>query len=123
MVIGLLSVEDLVKTASTMMILMFALVNLAVIAMRSSGIESYRPSFKAPLLPWLQIPATVIYAFLIFEMGTVPLLLTGAFGLMAAVWYVGYVQRRIDRESAFVYLVKRITSKAIHRRGTSICAH
>ena len=117
LVIGCLSVENLVKTASTMKILMFALANLSVIAMRSSGIESYRPSFKAPLFPWLQIPAIVIYAFLIFEMGTVPLLLTGGFTLAAALWYVGYVQRRIDRESAVVYLVKRITSKAIQRSG------
>ena len=117
LVIALLSVENLVKTASTMMILMFALVNVAVIVMRNSGIESYRPSFKAPLLPWLQIPAIIIYGFLIVEMGRVPLLLTGAFSLVAVLWYVGYVQRRIDRESAFVYLVRSITSKAIRRVG------
>ena len=117
LVIGLLSVEDLVKTASTMKILMFALVNVAVIVMRKSRIESYRPSFRAPLLLWLQIPSIVIYGFLIVEMGRVPLLLTGAFSLVAVLWYVGYVQRRIDRESAFVYLVRSITSKAIRRVG------
>ncbi len=116
-VIGLLSVEELVKTASTIMILMFALTNLAAIVMRGSGIESYRPSFKAPLLPWLQIASIVVYSFLIFEMGATPLMTTGGFALVAALWYVGYVQRRIDRESAVVYLVKRITSKAIYRSG------
>jgi amino acid transporter/mannitol/fructose-specific phosphotransferase system IIA component (Ntr-type) len=117
LVIAFLSVEDLVKTASTMKILMFGLANVSVIVMRTSGIEGYRPSFKAPLLPWLQIAATVVYAFLIFEMGWVPLLLTGAFTLVAALWYLGYVQRRIDRQSAVVYLVKRITSSAIRRTG------
>jgi len=117
LVIGFLSVEDLVKTASTIMILMFMLVNLAVIVMRNSGIKSYRPTFKAPLQPWPQIAAIVVYGFLIFEMGRVPLLLTGAFGLAATAWYIGYVQRRIDRESAIVHLVKRITSKAIQRSG------
>jgi mannitol/fructose-specific phosphotransferase system IIA component (Ntr-type) len=96
---------------------MFALANLAVIVMRSSGIEGYRPSFRAPLLPWLQIAATVVYAFLIVEMGWVPLLLTGGVTLVAALWYLGYVQRRIDRQSAVVYLVNRITSKAIRRTG------
>ena len=116
-VIGLLSVEELIKTASTMKILMFALTNLAVIVMRSSGIESYRPSFKAPLLPWLQVASVIVYGFLIVEMGRAPLLLTGGFTLVAALWYVGYVQRRIDRESAVVYLVKRVTSKAIYRSG------
>jgi len=117
LVIAFLSVEDLVKTASTMKILMFALTNLAVIVMRTSGIEGYRPSFRAPWLPWLQIAANVVYAFLIVEMGLVPLLLTGGFTLVAALWYLGYVQRRIDRESAIVYLVKRMTSKAIRRTG------
>ena len=117
LVIGCLSVENLVKTASTMKILMFALTIIAAIVMRSSGIESYRPAFKAPLFPWLQIAASVVYAFLIFAMGWVPLLLTAGFTLVAALWYLGYVQRRIDRESAFVYLVKRITSNVIQRSG------
>jgi amino acid transporter/mannitol/fructose-specific phosphotransferase system IIA component (Ntr-type) len=117
LVIAFLSVEDLVKTASTVMILIYGLDNVSVIVMRTSGIEGYRPSLRSPLLPWLQIATTVVYAFLIFEMGWVPLLLTGAFALVATLWYVGYVQRRIDRESAGVYLVKRITSKAIRRTG------
>ena len=33
------------------------------------------------------------------------------------VWYLVYVQRRIDRESAIVFLVKRIVSKHIARSG------
>lgn len=115
LVIGLLSVEDLVKTASTMMILLFGLVNLVVIVMRHSGIESYRPTFRPHWAPWVQIPVTVLYAFLIFEMGRLPLILTGGFILAAILWYLGYVQRRIDRQSGFVYLVRRISSKAIQR--------
>jgi len=114
-VISLLSVEDLVKTASTMKILLFGLVNLVVIVMRHSGIESYRPSFRPEWGPWVQIPATVLYGFLIFEMGSMPLILTGGFILAAALWHLGYVQRQIDRQSGFVYLVRRISSKAIQR--------
>ncbi len=117
LVVGLLSIEDLVKTASTMMILMFILVNISVIVMRSSKLQSYRPIFRAPFYPWLQIVSVVLYGFLIFEMGLVPLLLTFGFGLLAGLWYVGYVWRKIDRESAFVYLVKSITSSDIDRSG------
>ncbi len=117
LVIALLSVEDLVKTASTVMILMFILMNVSVVIMRQTGFQSYRPSFRAPLYPWLQLAAVVVYGFLILEMGRVPLLFTGAFVLLACLWYIGYVRRRIERESAFVYLVKRITSKPIQRAG------
>ncbi len=117
LVILLLPLEDLVKTASTMMILLFALVNIAVVIMRNSGIESYRPSFTMPFCPWLPIAAVIFYMFLLFEMGWVPLLMTCGFALVATVWYLGYVQRRIDRKSALVHLVGQITSKAMRRSG------
>ena len=115
--IAFLSIEDLVKTASTIMIVMFMLVNLAVIIMRQSGLQNYRPTFRAPLYPWLQIAGIVAYAFLLLEMGAVPLILTGAFTLATCVWYLLYVRQRVDRESAFVFLVKRIVSKQIGERG------
>jgi amino acid transporter/mannitol/fructose-specific phosphotransferase system IIA component (Ntr-type) len=117
LLISFLGIEDLVKTASTMMILMFALTNLSVIIMRFSGIQSYRPTFKAPLTPWIQIVTIVIYIFLIIEMGYTPIAITAGFSLLAIIWYLVYVQRKIDRESAIVYLVKRIASKHIKRTG------
>lgn len=116
-VIAALDIEDLVKTASTMMILMFLLANLSVIIMRHSGMQSYRPTFKAPLTPWMQIVTIIIYIFLIVEMGYTPIAITAGFALLAVVWYLVYVQRKIDRESAFVYLVKRIVSRHITRSG------
>lgn len=115
--IAFLSIEDLVKTASTIMIVMFILVNVSVIIMRQSGLQNYRPKFKVPLYPWLQIAAVAVYGFLVFEMGAVPLILTGTFILGTCLWYLLYVRYRIDRESAFVYLVKRIVSKRIGERG------
>ena len=111
------SVEDVVKMASTMIILMFLLVNLAVVIMRKSGIQNYRPTFKAPLCPALQIIAIICYVILIAGMGSKPLALTQTFVLIAGVWYVGYVESRIDRESAFVYLVKQITDRNIGARA------
>jgi len=114
--IAFLSIEDLVKTASTIMIVLFMLVNLSVIIMRYSGLQNYRPSFRAPLYPWLQIAAVAVYGFLVFEMGAVPLILTGTFTLGTCAWYLAYVRYRIDRESAFVYLVQRIVSKKIGER-------
>ncbi len=112
-----LSIEDLVKTASTMMIVMFAFMNLAVIIMRHSGFQSYRPAFRAPLYPWLQIAAIGVYVLLIVDMGRVPLAVTGAFALVACAWYFVYVHRRIDRQSALVFVVKRIASQDLERTG------
>ena len=114
-VLAVLSLENLVKTASTVMILMFMLANLSVIIMRQSGIQNYRPTFRAPLYPWLQISAILIYGFLIVEMGLIPLALSAGFGLLAAIWYTVYVHRHIERESALVYMVKNIVAPRITR--------
>jgi amino acid transporter/mannitol/fructose-specific phosphotransferase system IIA component (Ntr-type) len=113
----LFSVEDVVKMASTMIILLFLLVNLAVVIMRKSGIQNYKPTFKSPLCPVIQVIAIVCYVILIAGMGSKPLALTQTFVLLAGVWYVGYVESRIDRESAFVYLVKSITDSNIGARS------
>ena len=116
-VIMTLSIENLVKTASTIMILMFILMNLAVVIMRHSGIQNYRPTFKMPFNPVMPVITIVIYLFLIFEMGYVPLAMTCGFAIIAMIWYLAYVQRKIDRESAIVYLVKSIVSTHIERSG------
>ena len=46
-----LDIESLVKTASTLKIILFMLTNASVIIMRESKIQSYRPKFKSPLYP------------------------------------------------------------------------
>ena len=114
-VIAALDLENLVKVASTMMLMLFVLVNVAVLIMRHSKIQNYRPLYTAPLYPWLQLAGIAVYLFLIVEMGRVPLLTTAVFILVGIVWYVLYVRRRIVRESAFVYMVKNIVSRKIYR--------
>ena len=116
-VIFTLSIENLVTTASTIMIIMFILINASVVIMRHSGIQTYRPTFRTPFTPWMQIAIIIVYLFLIFEMGYVPLAMVGVFAIIAMVWYLFYVQKRIDRQSAIVYLVKTIVSRHIERTG------
>lgn len=104
-VIVFLDLETLVKTASTMMILLFMSVNISVIIMRASKIQSYRPTFHSPLYPWIQIASVVVFSFLLFEMGKTPLLITGGFILLGSGWYLIYARPRVRRQSAFMCLV------------------
>ncbi|MBN2208994.1 MAG: amino acid permease [Candidatus Coatesbacteria bacterium] len=113
LVIGFLSIEELVKTASTMMLLLFALDNLAVIVMRASRVQGYRPIFRAPLYPWMQALAITSYGFLILEMGLLPILITGAFGLLGLLWYAAYYGVCANRQSALIHLVERVTSRKL----------
>ncbi|HEO70385.1 MAG TPA: amino acid permease [Candidatus Hydrogenedentes bacterium] len=116
-IIAFLSVEDLVKSASSMMLFIFMLDNLSVIVMRRSRLQNYRPAFRAPFCPWMQIAAIVVYCFLIIEMGRVPLVLTAGFALAASAWYFLYVRKRTEYHSALVHLVKSIVSDDIKRSG------
>jgi len=108
-----LDIETLVKTASTLMIILFTLANASVIIMRESKIQSYRPSFRSPLYPYLHIFAIVAYAMLIVDMGVVPLSISAGFVVLSAAWYRLYVSKRAKRASAVMHIVERVTDKAI----------
>ncbi len=106
-----LPLETLVKIASTMKILLFIFINISVIIMRESGIQNYRPKFKSPLYPWLQVLAVIAYIFLIIEMGAMPLILTAVFIIAGLSWYWFYGRIRSNKESALFQIVKRIKAK------------
>jgi APA family basic amino acid/polyamine antiporter len=106
-----LDIESLVKTASTLMIILFILDNASVIIMRESRIQSYRPQFKSPLYPFLHIAAILVYGFLIIDMGKVPLLITSAFFALSVLWYFLYVSKHVCRASAVMHIVERVTAR------------
>lgn len=112
-VILFLSIEDLVKTASTLMIILFMMVNISVIVMRESKIQNYRPKFKVPLYPWLPMGALVSYGFLLVEMGIIPLLISGGFFLLGWIGYWGYSRLRVHRKSALMHIVERVTAREL----------
>ncbi|MFH1995916.1 MAG: amino acid permease [Candidatus Omnitrophota bacterium] len=112
-VILFLSLENLVKTASTLMILLFLFVNLSIIVMRESRIQSYRPKFKSPLYPWVQIIGIVGYAFLIHKMGPTPLKITAMFVACALTWYLVYARTRVKRQAALVHVIERLTAREL----------
>jgi len=113
LVILFLDIENLVKTASTIKILLFLSVNLALIVMRESKIQNYQPKFRAPLYPWLQIMGIAGYISLIFMMGRITLLVTAIFVASSFFWYLFYVRPHTRRESALMYVVERITDRQI----------
>jgi amino acid transporter/mannitol/fructose-specific phosphotransferase system IIA component (Ntr-type) len=113
MAIVLLDIESLVKTASTLMIILFILVNASVIIMRESRIQSYRPKFKSPLYPYIHIFAIIAYGALIIDMGKVPLLITAGFVSLSIAWFWFYVSRRVSRASAVMHVVERVTDREL----------
>jgi amino acid transporter len=57
--IAFVPIEDIAKLASAFKILVFILINVAVIAFRQGSIEAYEPSFESPLYPLPQLVGIV----------------------------------------------------------------
>ena len=107
LVIFVLSEEGVAKLASAFQLLIFALLNFAVIVMRESEIPSYAPGYRSPLYPWMQGAGIVIPAFLISEMGTLAIVFTGVVVLFGIGWYF-YYARTVPREGAIFHLFARL---------------
>lgn len=112
-VIIFLEIEELIKTASTLMIILFIMVNISVIVMRESKIQNYRPKFKVPLYPFMPIAALLTYGFLLIEMGVIPVLISLIFLIFGTLIYFGYSKKRVSRTSALMYIVERVTAKEL----------
>ncbi len=108
-----LDLEKLVKVASAMQLLLFVFENISTMVMRMSKISTYKPTFKAPLFPWLNIISSVIYLFLIWEMGTFTVVASLVFVALTLIWYALYSGFREKQDSALMHLVQRITSKEL----------
>jgi len=109
LVILFLDLENLIKTASTLKLLMFTLANWSVIFMRESKLKHYQPTFRSPLYPWIQILGIIGECFLISMMGGTPLLIVGIFIVCAWGWYWFYARGKTKSEYALLHVIERIT--------------
>ena len=103
-----LSEEGVAKLASAFQLLLFALINFAVIIMRESQIPSYAPGYRSPLYPGMQIAGIVFSLVLIAEMGELAIAFTTALVLLGIGWYFYYAQHNVVREGAIYHLFARL---------------
>ena len=106
LLIAFVPILEIAKLASAFQILVFALINLAVIAFREGSME-YEPEFDSPLYPWMQLFGTASGLLLLTQMGTVALVGAVAIIVGSFVWYLLYVSPRVDREGAATDAVRR----------------
>lgn len=109
--VAFVPVMELAKLASAFKILVFAMVNLALITFRESKLDWYEPEFESPFYPWLQLIGIIVGLVLVFQMGWLPI--GGAVGLIAlgAAWYKFGVHTEVEREGAVADAVRRSTER------------
>ncbi|MCB2206360.1 amino acid permease [bacterium] len=103
-----LDAAGIAKLASAFQLLMFALVNLAVIVMRESRIDSYDPGYRSPLYPWMQILGLLAPMVLIANMGFMSIVFTVGLVVVGVAWYSWYAKGRIGRTGAIYHVFERL---------------
>ncbi len=107
------NLKELVKTASTVMLVLFITVHISYMVIRGSNLKNYSPVFKAPLFPWLSIGAILLYGFLIFELGTDMELFVLFFATIAIILYFLYSRKNIRKRSVLIHLIEKAINREI----------
>lgn len=110
-IIVLLPVVEIAKMASAFQILVYTLVNLALIAFRERNFEWYDPDFRSPGYPWVQLFGAAAGIVVIFLMDVLPLI--GAVGIIVGggAWYWFYVRAQVSREGVVMDTLRRETGR------------
>lgn len=103
-----LDIASIAKLASAFQLLLFSLLNLAVVVMRESQIDAYDPGYRSPFYPWMQIFGFLSSFWLISQMGQMAILFTLALVFFTLVWYFVYVRDRVEREGAIFHTFARL---------------
>lgn len=107
--VAFVPIDDIAKLASAFQILVFILINVALIAFREGSIEAYEPSFESPLYPIPQVVGIVGGVVLLRYIGFVPLVGSVLIVAGSMAWYYVFVYRRggVGREGAMTDAVRR----------------
>jgi amino acid transporter len=113
--IAFVPIDDIAKLASAFKILVFILINVALIAFRQGSIEAYEPSFESPLYPIPQLIGIVGGIVLLRYIGVVPLVGAVVITIGSMMWYYFFVFRRggVGREGAMTDAVRRSVGRDV----------
>lgn len=106
------SAEGVAKLGSTINLMVFALLNIAVIVMRESRVEGYDPGYRLPFYPWMPLAGIFISAVLIAEMGRTAIGFSMATILAGFGWYLYYAKPRVRRTGAIHHVFARLGKRS-----------
>ena len=89
-VILFLDVIKIAKLASAFKVMMFVSVNMAVIVLRETSAQWYRPKYKSPLYPYVQIFGILSGLFFLAFLGVMPILAIFGIFVVGAITYSFY---------------------------------
>lgn len=106
-----MDLEYLVKAASSVVLMSYILTHLSIIALRESGLENFRPAFRAPFYPWVQIVGILCMIGLTAELGLKAIFTCLAFVGLGMVFYFIYGRKASHERYALLALISRILNR------------
>ncbi len=91
-------IKTLAKAGSVLHLIVYGLMNLALIVMRKAQVPEYQPEFTVPLYPFTPILGAVLSFGLIAFMAPIEIVLSLAFVGFGIVWYLVYARTRADKQ-------------------------
>ncbi len=107
------NLEILVKFASVVILTTYIFTNVAVIILRESNIQNYRPTYKTPLYPLTQIVSIILFSLLIIDMGAVAIEVSVVVIVLASLCYFLYGRKKQSQEFALLHLIERIVNRKL----------
>jgi len=99
--------EILAKAASVLHLVVYALMNAALIVFREADVADYDPDFEVPLYPFTPIAGIVCSLGLLPFIGAQEVALSAVFVVGAVVWYFIYGRRHTPGEGALSRYVRK----------------
>ncbi|GAB7012587.1 amino acid permease [Halolamina salina] len=91
-------INTLASIGSFLHLVIYGLLNVALVVMREADAIDYEPSFTVPLYPFTPIVGGLLSFALIYYIEPVPRLVGGVIVLFAAIWYLGYARSRTEKQ-------------------------
>ncbi len=109
----LISLDSLVKAASTVILTSYVLTNVSVIVLREGNLANYKPSYRSPLYPFVQLLSIVVFTYFIFELGSNSTGLSLFFVFCCFLVYFFYGRKHFSGDYAILHVIKRMMDKRI----------
>lgn len=101
-------VREIAKMASVFLLFIFLILCIALIIFRESKTREYRPGYKSPLYPWMQIAGITIYLSLIIASSTDALIFVIIIIIISILWYSFGIRKTTTFSAAIYPLFARI---------------
>jgi amino acid transporter len=117
--IAVAPIETLASMGSVLHLVIYGLLNIALIVFRESNVEGYDPSYEVPLYPITPIVGTLVSFALIAFIAPAVIVLSAVLVVGAVLWYLFYARSRTTQQGV---LSEYILSRADRMPDTAVSA-